>query len=613
MHKLSHRTTWTAPMRQFNTKDGSVRRNPIRNMIDYIITRKNIKHCVTNSRSYGGIETDSDHKLVMADINIRGRSLYKRNTKKKVARIDTGKLSNPEVRSKYIAETANIEISKELGVQQKWDTVVNKCKEIGKSVLGIYKPQHGNNKDQKLADLSITKKKIRNDIESKGAEKSLSNKLRETRKEIRSRVKQIEEEKVKEKLERLENTKNDSSKYFLVMRELHSTKKKPLQLKDKDKLLVTGEQEQAELVTIYFEKLLAPNKDEQVKRYPPSKMETPFTAEEIKKVCSGMKNGKAVGIDDFPAEFIKYADVKVHKVIADIYNTTAETGDFPKEINTGLLLPLQKPKPKKTNEPCENLRPIMLLSILRKALTITLLRRIWDRLEQKLPKEQAAYQPGRSTSEQVLAVKILAERCIVSNDHKLFLALFDMSKAFDTVNRANLFVQLETILKPDELHLLSVLTNTPNIHVKIGNELGRPFVTLLGIMQGDCLSAVLFVFYLAHVLKDERSSQDITITLVKPKYADDITYVTNDKRTFEQLQQETPSLLVAGHLKINHTKTELYEIPKPPPPPPPPHQHPRNSYNTKTIRYAGLHLIGSSTTNPNHLQIKYPIGGNASY
>ena len=63
---------------------------------------------------------------------------------------------------------------------------------------------------------------------------------------------------------------------------------------------------------------------------------------------------RAVGIDDFQAEFVKYADEKVHSVIADIYNTAAETGNLPREINTVVRLPLQKPKPKNTDEPCAN-------------------------------------------------------------------------------------------------------------------------------------------------------------------------------------------------------------------------------------------------------------------
>ena len=69
-HKLGHRTTWIAPMRSFKTHDGTERRNPIRNQIDFIIIQKQIKHLVTNSRSYGGINTNTDHKMVIMNINL---------------------------------------------------------------------------------------------------------------------------------------------------------------------------------------------------------------------------------------------------------------------------------------------------------------------------------------------------------------------------------------------------------------------------------------------------------------------------------------------------------------------------------------------------------------
>ena len=55
-HKLCHRTTWTAPYREFTTHSGEKRRNPIRNQIDYIITRNRSKRFVKNARSYGGTE-----------------------------------------------------------------------------------------------------------------------------------------------------------------------------------------------------------------------------------------------------------------------------------------------------------------------------------------------------------------------------------------------------------------------------------------------------------------------------------------------------------------------------------------------------------------------------
>ena len=83
------------------------------------------------------------------------------------------------------------------------------------------------------------------------------------------------------------------------------------------------------------------------------------------------------------------------------------------------------------------------------------------------------------------------------------MTLFDMSKAFDSVNRAKPFAYLEEILQPDGLHLIGVLTNTPRTYVKFGDELGtvdsQLFAILLGIIHRNCLSAVLFIFYLTYV------------------------------------------------------------------------------------------------------------------
>ncbi len=75
---------------------------------------------------------------------------------------------------------------------------------------------------------------------------------------------------------------------------------------------------------------------------------------------------------------------------------------------------------------------------------------------------------------------------MTSSDYTIYLLLLDMSKAFDTVRRDTLFERLEKILQPDELHLLSILTNRPTIRIRINEEFGETFETYLGIMQGDC-------------------------------------------------------------------------------------------------------------------------------
>jgi len=115
-----------------------------------------------------------------------------------------------------------------------------------------------------------------------------------------------------------------------------------------------------------------------------------------------------------------------------------------------------------------------------------------------------------------------------------------MSKAFDTVNRRKLFNQLEEVLLPEETHLLHILTNDVFLKVKVEKEFSREFKTLMGIMQGDCLSAILFIFYLAQALTDQNHNDHSygidTMAQIKwkhtvddeftisPKYADDTTW-----------------------------------------------------------------------------------------
>ena len=52
-----------------------------------------------------------------------------------------------------------------------------------------------------------------------------------------------------------------------------------------------------------------------------------------------------------------------------------------------------------------------------------------------------------------------------------------MSKPFDTVNSRILLEHLQEVLQPDELHLMSILTNRPNITVSLDGEKGDGFDT----------------------------------------------------------------------------------------------------------------------------------------
>lgn len=57
-----------------------------------------------------------------------------------------------------------------------------------------------------------------------------------------------------------------------------------------------------------------------------------------------------------------------------------------------------------------------------------------------------------------------------------------MAKIFDKANRKKLFEELNDKLEEDEYHIPSMLTNQPEIKVKIGGAIGESFKTRRGIM-----------------------------------------------------------------------------------------------------------------------------------
>ena len=147
------------------------------------------------------------------------------------------------------------------------------------------------------------------------------------------------------------------------------------------------------------------------------------------------------------------------------------------------------------------MRPIILLSPLRKILTISLTDRCWERMKKHVPLSQAAYRGGRSLTEQVFAIKTLTEKSITSENYEIFLLLLNMSKAFDTVDRKKLMNILGSILSKCKRHMMHVLINDVILNVKIGNRAGPHIYTNIGICQGDCPLALLIMLYLAFAVK----------------------------------------------------------------------------------------------------------------
>jgi hypothetical protein len=337
---------------------------------------------------------------------------------------------------------------------------------------------------------------------SKKKRRELKTERKKILEQIQKELRKEEMARINERLEEIEKYKEDSNRMYQVVRQLQAKNKKKIMVQAEDGL-TANEKKQIEIITNYFRDVFRKDTEEEMENISPVEMTSPFTKEEIGTAVRSLKNNKSSGIDNIKAELIKFAPSEIHEVVADIYNEMARTGEVPDEISEGILVPL--PKPGKKQGPPMNLRPIILLTILRKILAICMIRRIGKKLETRIPLSQAAYRAGRSTSEHIFTCKILAEKAVSSKNYTVTLLLLDMSKAFDTVRRKDLMDQLRMILDQDELHIMKILLKDVRLQVRVGESFGEKIETNIGVPQGDCLSPILFTLYLAEAMKDERS------------------------------------------------------------------------------------------------------------
>ena len=158
-----------------------------------------------------------------------------------------------------------------------------------------------------------------------------------------------------------------------------------------------------------------------------------------------------------------------------------------------------------------------------------------------------------------------------SQDYNIFVTLFDMSKALDTIRRPQLIKDLSKILDDDELHMFYILLYKMNYTVQVGNTRGEPFETNIGAPQGDCASAPEFTFTLAVALMLQNPDANTSSNLSKAhhsqdkekfsidlQYADDIGNATTDKQHKDFIKQELPLKVKQRNLNVNVEKTEEF-------------------------------------------------------
>ena len=551
--------------------------------------KKEHQNTIHDSRSHNGLMTYTDHRLVRAKINLKKLNIKRQKTKPKIA---LERLQNQETRAKYAVAVEmkimdaedNWNESREMTAQETWNMIEDANQRSAEEVLG--KRENRKSDNTKIVELSCKQKNIYNQINSTTDDQKRTE-LKRQRNQIMSKIHEEMGNEKRKRIEReiseIENAKNDSNRMFKAVKNIQRMKKKEQLVVESGDGITTDPDRQIEIISAFFKEMFNSSDMEEIENIPPRKMTELFNEEEVRKAINSLKNGKSPGIDDLCAEQLKNGPGLTCHKIAELLNHMAATGDHPIEIKTGILVPLQKPGKKKG--PTSNLRPVILLSLLRKILAICLIRRIGSKIDAEIPLTQAAYRSGRGTTEQLLTIKLLAEKAATTPNYVTNVLLMDMSKAFDRVKRRTVVEDLRAILEEDELHLIKLLMEDVKLAVRIQGQTGEKFNTNVGVPQGDCLSPILFTLYLANALKDFADKSDKgsenhpelathirdhcyanvrrTGMLIPLQYADDICWLgINSAHSIENIKKKIPGLLEKRNLIINNEKTEEYQIQK---------------------------------------------------
>ena len=248
-------------------------------------------------------------------------------------------------------------------------------------------------------------------------------------------------------------------------------------------------------------------------------------------------------------------------MLADLLNMSLERNED-LGLGVGMLTTLLKPG--KPAGPVENIRPIVLLPLLRKILSLIVLARMRTPINAYLSSSQSAYRAGRSTAD-----IIWAHRWLIAKTLKYRVAIhilgLDMSRAFDTIDRQKLLDILETIpgLSNDCKRLIRILLANTSLIVRFNGILTQSFESNIGSPQGDALSPILFAVYLEYALRElrkdgpQRPRVDLDADIpLEAIYADDVDFISLCHNFLDRVHSQVGPIFKELNLLVNSAKTE---------------------------------------------------------
>ena len=290
-----------------------------------------------------------------------------------------------------------------------------------------------------------------------------------------------------------------------------------------------------------------------------------ISKEEVIRSLSRLKASKAPGLDGLPGGCLKVAGEKIAPFLTKLFNKIYDTHSFPRSWSRSVILPLHK-KGNVLN--VDNYRGISLLCVMSKIFASILTSRLreWIELENKVCPEQAGFRTQHSTIDHIYTLHAMILKHVYGNRRgKLYVTFIDYRKAFDSVNRSQLWEVLRSArLSTKFLKMLQAMYHKVQSCVRWGQEFSDFFNCPSGVKQGAVESPSIFSLYINAVADHVRRNGKHGVQMVPGMtelylllFADDVVLVSTTPVGLQNQLDSLQHMSKLLNLTINTGKTKV--------------------------------------------------------
>ena len=290
---------------------------------------------------------------------------------------------------------------------------------------------------------------------------------------------------------------------------------------------------------------------------------------EVLEAVRRLKCGKASGVDEIKAEYLKSGGYVCAEWMVRLFNVCMSSGRVPKEWKIGCIVPLYKGK----GDPleCKNNRGISLLSVPGKLYGRILIERVVENSEGQVGEEQSGFRKGRSCADQIFVLRQLCEK-MKEKGKRVWVAFMDLEKAYDRVDRDALW-QVMRIYGIGGRVLRGIMSFyvEGRACVRVGSKVSESFEVKMGLRQGCVMSPWLFNVYMDGVVREVyarvngmgvkmRVHGESEWILSQLLFADDTALVAESAEQLQCLVREFGRVCERRKLRVNVEKSKVMSV-----------------------------------------------------